>query len=67
MVKYKIGLRTSSHVCTLMVTSQEEEILRIFNLVTQQQQDRLQRLLAAIYVITQEEVICRGGESAHFE
>ena len=41
----------------LVVASQQEEVLRVLDLVRQQQRDRLQRLLASVDVIPQEEVV----------
>lgn len=37
---------------TFVVTTQDEEILGVLNLVSQEQTDSLERLLATIYVIT---------------
>ncbi|CDK26665.1 unnamed protein product [Kuraishia capsulata CBS 1993] len=49
---------------TLVVTSQDEEILRILDLVREQQTDCLQRLLAPINVITQKEIVCFGRKGS---
>lgn len=40
-----------------MVASQQEEVLWIFDLVRQQQADSLQRLLATVDVVAQEQVV----------
>lgn len=37
--------------CSLVVPSQQEEVLRVFDFVREQQADRLQRLLASIDVV----------------
>ena len=42
---------------TLVVSAQDEEVLRVLDLVCQQQTDRLQRLLSSIDVVTEEEVV----------
>jgi len=41
----------------LVVAPQQEEILGVFDFVTQQQQDALQALLAAVDVVAEEEVV----------
>lgn len=53
--------------CTLMVPAQQEEVLRIFNLVGQQQTDCLQRLLPPVNIVTQEEVVTLWGEAPIFK
>jgi len=64
----EVGLmRTSCDIGTLMVSSQEKEVLGILNFVTQQEKDGLQTLLSAVDIITQEEVIGGRGETAHLE
>lgn len=50
-----------------MIPSQQEEVLRIFNLVAEQQEDGLQALLPSINIVAQEEVVGTRWESAHFE
>ena len=50
-----------------MVSAQDEEVLRVLDLVCQQQTDRLQRLLSSINVVTEEEVVGFGREPAVFE
>ena len=52
---------------TLVVSAQDEEVLRVLDLVCQQQTDRLQRLLSSIDVVTEEEVIGFWRESAILE
>lgn len=42
---------------TLVVSSQQKEVLRIFDFVGEQQTDSLQALLASINVVTKEQVI----------
>lgn len=43
--------------CTLVITTENEKVLGILDLVCQQQTDGLERLLAAIYVVAEEEVV----------
>ena len=40
-----------------MVSSQDEEVLRILDFVCQEQADGLERLLASVHVITKEQII----------
>lgn len=42
---------------TLVISSQQKEVLRIFDFVCEQQTDRLQALLASINVVTKEQVV----------
>jgi len=42
---------------TLVVAAQHEEVLRIFDLVRQQQAYRFQRLFTAVNVVSEEQVI----------
>ena len=51
----------------LVVAPQEEEVLRVLDLVRQQQADRLQRLLPAVHVVPQEQVVRLGREPAVLE
>lgn len=51
----------------LMVTAQDEEVLRILDLVGQKQADGLEGLLSSVYVVAEEQVVCFGRESAVFE
>lgn len=50
-----------------MVAAQQEEVLRIFDLVGQQQTDGLQGLLAPIDVVAEEQVVGSRRESAVLE
>ena len=50
-----------------VVTSQDEEVLGVLDLVCQQEADSLERLLASIDVITEEEVVGLGGKASIFE
>ena len=50
-----------------MVATENEEVLRVFDLVCQKQTDGLQRLLATINVVTKEKVVGFGRESAVLE
>jgi hypothetical protein len=51
----------------LVVTAENEEVLRVLDLVCKEQADCLQRLLATIYIVTEEEVVGLWGEAAIFE
>ena len=48
---------------TLVVSSQEKEILRVLNLVAEQQGNGLDRLLASVNIVAQEEIISFGWEA----
>lgn len=50
-----------------MVTTEDEEILGILDLVGQEQADGLKGLLASVDVVTKEEVVGFRGETAIFE
>ena len=51
----------------LVITSQDEKVLRILNLVGQEQADGFKRLLASVDVVPKEEVVCFRGETTVFE
>lgn len=51
----------------LVIAAQQEKILRILDLVRQQQAYRFQGLLAPVDVVAQEQVICLGRETAVLE
>lgn len=51
----------------LVVATQDEKVLRILDLVCEQQADCLERLLASIHVVAQEEVVCLWWKSSIFE
>lgn len=53
--------------CTLVVTAEDEEVLRVFDLVRQQEADSLEGLLATVDVVTEEEVVGLGWETTIFE
>lgn len=50
-----------------MITPQKKEILRIFDLVAKQEEDGFQTLLASIYIVAQEKIICGRREPTHFK
>ena len=52
---------------TLVVTAENEEVLGVLDLVRQQKADSLERLLATVDVVTEEEVVGLGREAAVFE
>ena len=53
--------------CTLVVPTQDEEILWILDLVREKQANGFKRLFASVDVVSKEEVICFGWESSVFE
>lgn len=50
----------------LVVPPQDEEVLAVFDLQSQQEANRLERLLPAVHVIAEEEIIRVGREAAFF-
>ena len=50
-----------------MVTSQNEEVLGVLDLVCEQQADGLERLFASIDVVAKEEIVCLRWEATIFE
>jgi len=50
-----------------VISSEDEEVFRVLDLVRQQQADGLQGLFASIHVVTEEEIVGFGGEPAVFE
>lgn len=50
-----------------MVTTQDEEVLGVFDLVCQKKADGLERLLATVNIVTEEEVVGLWREAAVFE
>lgn len=52
---------------TLVVSSENEEVLRVLDLVCEQQADSLKRLLASVDVVTEEQVVGIGGEATIFK
>lgn len=50
-----------------MVAAKDKEVLGIFDLICQEKTNRLQGLLASIYVITEEEIVGFRRESTVFE
>lgn len=50
-----------------VVTTEDEEVLWVFNLVRKQEADRLQRLLSSVDVVAQEQVVGFRWESTVFE
>jgi len=48
---------------TLVVSSEQEEVLGVLDLVGEQQADGLETLLATVHVVTKEEVVGVGRES----
>lgn len=52
---------------TLVVSTQNEEVLGVLDLVRKEEADGLERLLATVDVVTEEEVVSLRGETAVFE
>lgn len=52
---------------TLVVSAQNEEVLGVLDLVRKEEADGLERLLATVDVVTEEEVVSLRGETAVFE
>ena len=50
-----------------MIAAQQEEVLRVLNLVAQQQADCLDGLLASIDVVSQEQVVGLGRKATVFK
>ena len=50
-----------------MIATQNEEVLRVLDLVGKEQADGLEGLLATVDVVTQEEVVGLGRKAAIFE
>ena len=48
----------------LVVTAEEEEVLGIFQLKTEEEEDGLERLLAAVDVVAEEEIVGLRGEAS---
>lgn len=51
----------------LVVAAQDEEVLGVLDLVGEEQTNGLERLLATVYVVAQEEVVGLGREATIFE
>lgn len=50
-----------------MVSSQQKKVFWVFDLVSQQQADGLQRLLASVYIIAQEQVVALRRKASVFK
>lgn len=50
-----------------MVSSQQKEVFWVFDLVSQQQTDGLQGLLASVYVVAQEQVVALWWKASIFK
>lgn len=57
----------SIYTGALVVAAKQEEILRIFDFIGEQEADCLQRLLSTIHIITEEQVVRLWWEAAVFE
>ena len=53
--------------CTLVVPTKEEEVLRVLDLVRQQQTDGLERLFAPVDIVTQEKIVGMTWELSIFK
>lgn len=47
-----------------MVASQQKKILRVLDLVSQEQTDCFKRLLASVHVVSEEKVVCVRREAS---
>jgi len=52
---------------TFMISSQDEEVLGVFDFVCQQETDGLQGLFTSINIVAEKEVVCFGREAAILE
>jgi hypothetical protein len=52
---------------TLVVAAKHEEVLGVLDLVCEEQADGLERLLAAVYIVAEEEVVGLWWETAIFK
>jgi len=50
--------------CALVVSTQNEKVFRVLDLVREQQANGLERLLSSVDVVAQEEIIRLGRESS---
>jgi hypothetical protein len=50
-----------------MVSSQDEEVFGVFDLVRKKQTDRLERLFTSVYVVAEEEIVCFWREATILE
>lgn len=60
-------LLTSRDICALVISSQEEEVLGVLDLVAEEQEYGLEALLAAVDIVAQEEIVGLRGKTAHFK
>lgn len=57
----------SVNTSTFVVSSQQEEVLGILDLVGKEQAHSLERLFASVHVVTQEQVVGIRGEASVFK
>lgn len=53
--------------CTFVISSEQKEIFRVLDFVSQQQADGFQRLLSSVNVVAEEKVIRLGGKASVLE
>ncbi len=53
--------------CALVVSSQQEEVFRVLDLISQEKADSLKRLFTSVDIISEEEIISIRGETSIFE
>jgi hypothetical protein len=46
-----------------VIPPKQEEVLRVFNLISKQQHYRLDRLLTAIYIVSQKKIVFLGRKT----
>jgi hypothetical protein len=54
----------SADTRAFMVPSQDEEVVRVFDLICKEQTDCLKRLFTSVYVVAKEKIICFRREAA---
>ena len=50
-----------------VVTTEDEKVFGIFDFVGEEETYGFERLLATVYIITEEQIVCFGRESAVFK
>lgn len=55
------------YTCAFVITAEDEEVFGVLDLVSQEEADGLQRLLATVHVVPKKEVICLRREATILE
>ena len=61
------AVRASCDVRAFVVSAQEEEVLRVLDLIRKHEADSLKTLLPAVDIVAKEEVVCLWREAAVLE